>query len=355
MKNFRRETMMNRDRFGAVATADVVARNVAAKSREPKAVAVEKIDAIPARELKPEEVKAQRRRRSRRKRRTLKARLLMVGAWLACLVIVLMTVQVLKKVVGPLGVRDEGIAGKFSAEEKAFYFQEKSAVFNVMSSFLMARQLESKSNFVTGSARVVAMMGPYYESHEMRAPVGELSGDPVFWNLRVDEEPAFLEAAWRDSSGQSFEAVFSRSSRGWALDWPQFTRYSAENWTYFRQRFSSQNEGVFRLWVEIFEGGENNVSFRFVPAESDSRVRDREASPVLEVPRMSPEGEFLAEAVALRDVNVNEEGYRLMDRDPERLYRVQVELAWVLDPLTEEYSLKVNEFLAHHWRSLSKE
>lgn len=335
----------------------MIARNVVSRNRGDLKSAYQKVESgsVPAREVQPEEVRERRRRRKGRRQKTLRERFLMLIIWLGCLALVLLTVRAVKRAFKRFGQTDSGFVTLMSPEEKAFYFQERATVFNVLASYLQARTVERKSNYVAGSTRVVGMMGPYYERNEMRLPAGALDGEPVFWNLEVEAAPPYLEGVWRDATGQSFEAVFVRDESGWKIDWPHFRRLSDEDWIYFRQRFSKITESNFRLWVEIQDqrSGEETemISFRFLPPDTNASIREREASPYLKVARLSPEGEFLMKLLSSSEEQ-EEKKFVLSKRDPSDLHRVQVTLAWSVDPLTEENVLLVKEFHADHWRSL---
>lgn len=247
-----------------------------------------------------------------------------------------------------------GIEQKLTGQAREFYLSEASEIRSALTAFLTLQKADLKAQYVRKTSKVPGVMGRFYQSEAPRHLAAQLEEEPLVWNVVYELEPSFVEVVWRDKQGESFEAVFVKEEGGWKLDWEHFARYSAIPWTYFRQQFGTQREGVFRLYMEeVSRGGggeEGNVWVRLMPPVADVDARAREATDPVAIPRNSELGIKVLKALDHDRVRPESGFPKLYARDPEKLTRVQLRLAWERDESLGTESMRIVDLLANHWR-----
>ncbi|MEM9080242.1 MAG: hypothetical protein AAGC74_06055, partial [Verrucomicrobiota bacterium] len=310
----------------------------------------------PLKRLSSEEKKKARRKSLKRRNSGYQSVILMASLWIAALGGVFFVFSFLKNKFVRQGPVEISMLEQLSGEERAFYQAESPKIRELMRSFLSSQAVEGRASLSKRTRNVPGVMGTYYTGHSMKMLSGNLSEEPLFWNVVYKEKPSYVEVVWRDDGGNDYEAVLVKdNSLGWRLDWAHFVRYSKVDWTYFRQKFGTQRTGVFRLYVEeVADGGEmgsSRIFARFYPAKKRQASRRMEASPEVEIQRNSQAGMKLATLFQNLDEERKGRGWsRLKERDDEGLHRVIAELAWEEDERTGKETLELIDILATNWR-----
>ena len=297
-----------------------------------------------------------RRRRKKRNKRSLRTYLGWILIWVITVGLILVTVSRLQKQFGGNTANALTIEERLVGEEKEFYRSEHSKIFGQFTGFLNSRSVGQMSEFVLDSVKVERKMNRHLKDNTMRRAVTGLKPNPVFWNVAYEESPGFVEVVWDGKEAGFFEGVFVKVDDTWRIDWEQFSRYSSESWTLFRQQIGNSRGGLYRVYVEKVSEGEGSdfkpwIKVRLQPPYEDRRRRELEASEAI---LLEGGDDITAEIFRLfQDRSGQSDGFsKIWKRDDDDLRRAFLRLEWELDSASGEERIVIKEVLAEHWRNL---
>jgi len=309
----------------------------------------------PLAELEPEPSAKRRRRTKKRKKqkeRSLGSYLLMFAGLVAVALISFFAILKFQRTGSSL----LSVEQKLQGDEKVFFRTEFPLIYNQLTIFFRSQSNVQKADCSLGVPQLGSKMRSYYLDNPDETLTQLLNEEPLFWNVAYEESPSFVEVLLDDGRGGIVESVFVKRGSEWLLDWEQYVRFSEENWALFRKGPSDAKQGVFRLFVEkVDEGEEEGRSWfevRLYGAIQDEIRRDRESSEIIRLDADSPVGAKVANLFADR-IGGNEGFSQLWKRDPKNLRRATLKLAWSRDPETGKDILAIEDILSQHWRTLS--
>lgn len=161
-----------------------------------------------------------------------------------------------------------------------------------------------------------------------------------------------IETLWTQESGERIEAVFFQEEGEWKLDWDAYARAGTEAWPLFLAGRGTA-VGEFRLLARERIGANGRdpefiglVLYATRPGHPEETLAP---SPEIRVPRDSPVGRQLEDALKLRESGVGAFGSKMVKHDPADMIRLR---ARIRREGEDERVFRIEELFATHWLQL---
>lgn len=296
-------------------------------------------------------------RRRKKRRRARLAPLLFLGGWAIGVMLMVIFVKNQGRKNESALVADPQVAEDSKERAKRaqmgdFIAKEMPACQQTLFSFLAAKTMEKRAQFVRDSTRLAPNMNAWYRTNPpLQFPKdGKLVLKST--NLFIHSEGTVLETVYgmEGETVHDKEIAFVREDGRWVIDWEALVKYSKTPWREF-VKDTENSQGEFRLFVRrgtgAFESERPVMILQFYPPRDD-KLKWRLGSNRVVVPLDTENGQrmdrIFARSKAKRELGESRYGLK----DPDDLYRLRVVLYW--DSTADERRfIKLRKVLAGNW------
>lgn len=297
--------------------------------------------------------------RQSRRSRTRNLVTMLVGGWIALLVVVVIGVKALwpedrDELPETSSVADQ-FKGTSSDEAVIKLKQALPACAATLQGFVNSGSMEERNQFVADPVNTALRMARFYATSAPPRIDPKTLENTENSLLDVPGRKA-IETRWQTPDGLQLDAVFYQKGDTWLLDWDHFARYQEYPWALFAIG-EGPDEAEFRLLARLRLSRESTRSSVLKLVFSQPRFgRPQETgiTPVnLEILRASPDGQLLDEGFEQLKAGIQPFGSTLESPEAEGMLRVRVRLRRSKsdDDAIGKWRFELVKVIACHWLS----